>query len=314
MHLSVLDLVPVRSDQTTGDALAASGGWPRWPTSAATALLGGRAPQHARRRRDQPAGADRDAGRRDRAHPGGLGRRDAAQPRAAGGRRAVRAARGGPPRPDRPRHRPCPRLGPGHLLGAAPRRRRGRRRGGLALPVVRRQRDLDDEPRRGRPPGPGPDAPAAPRPRAATSVADVWLLGSSDYSARLAAEKGLPYVFAHHFSGHGTAEALELYRSTFRPSEALAEPRTFLTVNAVVAPTARGGRAAGAAQPALDGGPAHRRPAGPAAHRRGGRDRPAPRGAPVPGRVDARPLGRRHRRRRPPSRCTSWPRRTTSTR
>jgi luciferase family oxidoreductase group 1 len=72
---------------------------------------------------------------------------------------------------------------------------------------------------------------------AARSVPDVWLLGSSDYSARLAAEKGLPYVFAHHFSGSGTAEALELYRSTFRPSPELAEPRTFLTVNAVVAPT-----------------------------------------------------------------------------
>jgi len=72
---------------------------------------------------------------------------------------------------------------------------------------------------------------------AATSVPDVWLLGSSDYSARLAAEKGLPYVFAHHFSGSGTAEALELYRSAFRPSPALAEPCTFLTVNAVVAET-----------------------------------------------------------------------------
>ena len=47
----------------------------------------------------------------------------------------------------------------------------------------------------------------------ATSVPDIWLLGSSDYSARLAAEKGMPYVFAHHFSGSGTAEALELYRS-----------------------------------------------------------------------------------------------------
>ncbi len=48
----------------------------------------------------------------------------------------------------------------------------------------------------------------------------------------------MPYVFAHHFSGQGTAEALELYRSTFRPSEALAQPRTFLTVNASVAETA----------------------------------------------------------------------------
>jgi len=71
----------------------------------------------------------------------------------------------------------------------------------------------------------------------ATTVPEIWLLGSSDYSALLAAEKGMPYVFAHHFSGSGTAEALELYRSTFRPSPELAEPRTFLTVNAVVAPT-----------------------------------------------------------------------------
>ncbi len=70
---------------------------------------------------------------------------------------------------------------------------------------------------------------------AASSVPTIWLLGSSDYSARLAAEKGMPYVFAHHFSGHGTAEALELYRSGFRPSPALAQPRTFLTVNVSVA-------------------------------------------------------------------------------
>lgn len=71
----------------------------------------------------------------------------------------------------------------------------------------------------------------------ARSSSELWLLGSSDYSARLAAEKGLPYVFAHHFSGQGTLEALELYRSSFRPSAVFAEPRTFLTVNAVVAPT-----------------------------------------------------------------------------
>jgi luciferase family oxidoreductase group 1 len=70
----------------------------------------------------------------------------------------------------------------------------------------------------------------------AASVPEVWLLGSSDYSARLAAEKGLPYVFAHHFAG-GSAEAIELYRSSYRPSPEHPEPRTFLTVNAVVAPT-----------------------------------------------------------------------------
>jgi luciferase family oxidoreductase group 1 len=63
----------------------------------------------------------------------------------------------------------------------------------------------------------------------------LWLLGSSMYSAHLAAAKGLPYVFAHHFSGQGTAEALEVYRSEFRPSDVASEPVTFLTVNAVVA-------------------------------------------------------------------------------
>jgi luciferase family oxidoreductase group 1 len=74
----------------------------------------------------------------------------------------------------------------------------------------------------------------------AASVAELWLLGSSDYSARLAAEKGLPYVFAHHFAGNGTdtLAMIDLYRSTFRPSELLREPKTFLTVNASVAETA----------------------------------------------------------------------------
>lgn len=67
--------------------------------------------------------------------------------------------------------------------------------------------------------------------------ARVWLLGSSLYSAELAASQGLPYVFAHHFSGEGTEEALRVYRSKFKPSDLLAEPTTFLTVNAAVAPT-----------------------------------------------------------------------------
>ena len=69
----------------------------------------------------------------------------------------------------------------------------------------------------------------------AESSPDLWLLGSSDFSARLAAARGLPYVFAHHFAGRGTAEALELYRSAYQPSDRYPEPRTFLTVNAVVA-------------------------------------------------------------------------------
>src|ERR1700738_582985 len=72
---------------------------------------------------------------------------------------------------------------------------------------------------------------------AAVSEPRLWLLGSSDSSAHLAAAKGLPYVFAHHFSGRGTEEALPVYRSEFVPGELASEPVTFLTVNAVVAPT-----------------------------------------------------------------------------
>ncbi len=78
--------------------------------------------------------------------------------------------------------------------------------------------------------------PLRATPRAG-STPRVWLLGSSDYSARLAAERGLPYVFAHHFSGQGTAQALDLYRTGYRPSPEHPEPQTFLTVNVVVAPT-----------------------------------------------------------------------------
>jgi luciferase family oxidoreductase group 1 len=72
---------------------------------------------------------------------------------------------------------------------------------------------------------------------AARSLAQVWLLGSSDYSAHLAAELGMPYVFAHHFSGSGTKEALATYRTEFRPG-VVDEPRTFLTLNVCVAETA----------------------------------------------------------------------------
>ncbi|MGH3959974.1 LLM class flavin-dependent oxidoreductase [Mycobacterium sp.] len=72
---------------------------------------------------------------------------------------------------------------------------------------------------------------------AAVTEPRVWLLGSSMYSAQLAAAKGLPYVFAHHFSGNRTAEALALYRSEFVPGELAAEPVTFLTANVAVAET-----------------------------------------------------------------------------
>jgi len=72
---------------------------------------------------------------------------------------------------------------------------------------------------------------------AASGAPELWLLGSSDYSAQLAAALGLPYVFANHFSGEGLERALALYRQQFVPSEAYPQPVTFLTANAVVAPT-----------------------------------------------------------------------------
>ena len=65
----------------------------------------------------------------------------------------------------------------------------------------------------------------------------IWLLGSSDFSARLAGMLGLPFSFAHHFSAANTDLALDLYRSEFRPSRWLVEPYAMVAVNAVCAET-----------------------------------------------------------------------------
>lgn len=66
----------------------------------------------------------------------------------------------------------------------------------------------------------------------------LWLLGSSDYSARLAAELGLPFAFAHHFSAENTVPALRMYRQNFRPSKVLDEPYALIAATAFAAPTA----------------------------------------------------------------------------
>ncbi|KJS55251.1 FMN-linked alkanal monooxygenase [Streptomyces rubellomurinus subsp. indigoferus] len=63
----------------------------------------------------------------------------------------------------------------------------------------------------------------------------VWLLGSSGFSAQLAGRLGLPFAFAHHFSGANTIPALDLYRSSFRPSAVLSEPYALIGVTAVAA-------------------------------------------------------------------------------
>jgi len=82
----------------------------------------------------------------------------------------------------------------------------------------------------------GSDYEVHATPRTASSP-HLWLLGSSEYSARLAASTGTRYVYAHHFGAPGIDNALAIYRSSFVPTPALAEPATFLTVNAVLAET-----------------------------------------------------------------------------
>ena len=73
-------------------------------------------------------------------------------------------------------------------------------------------------------------------PGAGTNV-PIWLLGSSLYSAQLAALRGLPYAFAGHFAPRLYREALKVYRDHFRPSEQLEHPHAMLCLPAVPADT-----------------------------------------------------------------------------
>ena len=63
----------------------------------------------------------------------------------------------------------------------------------------------------------------------------IYLLGSSDFSARLAAELGLPFAFASHFAPDYLGDALALYRHHFQPSESLAKPHVMIGVNVFAA-------------------------------------------------------------------------------
>ncbi len=64
----------------------------------------------------------------------------------------------------------------------------------------------------------------------------VWLLGSSDYSARVAGQMGLGFAFASHINPYGAEAALEIYRGHWMPSAQQAEPRAIVTVSAICAP------------------------------------------------------------------------------
>ncbi|NHO31840.1 LLM class flavin-dependent oxidoreductase [Acetobacter fallax] len=63
----------------------------------------------------------------------------------------------------------------------------------------------------------------------------VWLLGSSLFSAVLAAQLGLPYAFASHFAPGQMEEAVALYRDRFEPSERCPKPHVMLTANMILA-------------------------------------------------------------------------------
>lgn len=65
----------------------------------------------------------------------------------------------------------------------------------------------------------------------------IWLLGSSDFSAQLAAHLGLPFAFAGQFSPAYMQTALSLYRQLFQPSAVLAEPYAMVGVNVFAADT-----------------------------------------------------------------------------
>ena len=93
--------------------------------------------------------------------------------------------------------------------------------------VAELQRLLDD---------PQPGQRVIAMPGAGTQV-PIWLLGSSLFSAQLAAERGLPFAFASHFAPRQLLQALEIYRARFRPSTRLQRPYVAIGVPLIAAPT-----------------------------------------------------------------------------
>ena len=71
----------------------------------------------------------------------------------------------------------------------------------------------------------------------AGSRVPIWLLGSSLFSAELAAHLGLPFAFASHFAPELLMQALQVYRQGFRPSETLARPYAMAAINVIAADT-----------------------------------------------------------------------------
>lgn len=85
-------------------------------------------------------------------------------------------------------------------------------------------------------------APAGPNQRiqavpAAGTEVPLWILGSSNFGAMLAAELGLPYAFASHFAPELLIQALQIYRTRFKPSEQQSQPYAMVGVNVIAAET-----------------------------------------------------------------------------
>jgi luciferase family oxidoreductase group 1 len=123
-------------------------------------------------------------------------------------------------------------LGLGRAPGTDGYASRALRRGGEAAErfpqdVLELQALLDD---------PVPNQAVVATPGAGSHV-PIWILGSSLFGARLAAELGLPFGFASHFAPDGLDAALNVYRSNFKPSKQLAAPYALIGVIVVAAET-----------------------------------------------------------------------------
>lgn len=66
---------------------------------------------------------------------------------------------------------------------------------------------------------------------------EVWMLGSSDFGARLAAHRGLPYAFAQHFSGLPAIDVINLYKKNFRAGVYLERPMSMMACHIICAET-----------------------------------------------------------------------------
>src|SRR5204863_9411377 len=152
------------------------------------------------------------------------GRRgDASKSRAAGDCRAIRHPRIALPRP----HRSALGRAPGSDQATARALRRHLRSSGDTFP-----QDLIELMNYFR----GGDQRVRAVPGSGLNV-PLYLLGSSDFSARLAAELGLPFAFASHFAPDYLHAALELYRENFKPSDRLAEPLVMVAASVFAADT-----------------------------------------------------------------------------